>query len=154
MSWLIPVSCIAVVVIALTATFLRPKDPLPPRLLFGARDCGTVKLLPNSWLLPFGLDKLKTSLDAERRRRFPSLCFEEHERHGDTYAQHAGGQYIVLTRDPRNIRAVLLDQFKRDDNDNVIRGRRLTRPQVFIMARYDTDASLRCLEMACSRMMG
>ncbi|EGP89995.1 putative P450 monooxygenase [Zymoseptoria tritici IPO323] len=36
----------------------------------------------------------------------------DHERYGDTYAQWGGSVYTVITRDPRNIRAMLSRQFK------------------------------------------
>ncbi|KAK3986967.1 cytochrome P450 [Cladorrhinum sp. PSN332] len=68
-------------------------------------------MLPNSWLLPFGLDKLAKSLAAEKERKLPVLSLEEHEKYGDTYAQYAGGLFTILTRDPRNIAALLAKQF-------------------------------------------
>ncbi|KAK4164007.1 cytochrome P450 52A11 [Cladorrhinum sp. PSN259] len=70
-------------------------------------------MLPNSWLLPFGLDKLAKSLAAEKQRKLPVLSLEEHERYGDTYAQYAGGLFTILTRDPRNIAALLTKQFSK-----------------------------------------
>ncbi|KAK4224503.1 cytochrome P450 52A11 [Podospora fimiseda] len=68
-------------------------------------------MLPNSWFLPFGLDKLFKSLAAEKQRKLPVLSLEEHEKYGDTYAQYAGGLFTILTRDPRNIAALLTKQF-------------------------------------------
>lgn len=62
--------------------------------------------------MPLGLDKLRGSLNAERQRRFPPFCLSENEKHGETYSQYSGGQYVIITRDPRNIRAVLSTQFE------------------------------------------
>ncbi|KAK8160804.1 cytochrome P450 CYP5202A1 [Phyllosticta citrichinensis] len=76
-----------------------------------AYGCKPLKIIPNSWLLPFGIDKLKKSLTAERKRKFPTLMLSDHEFFGDNYGQYAGGQFIILTRDPRNISAVLSKQF-------------------------------------------
>ncbi|KAI0143135.1 cytochrome P450 [Xylariaceae sp. FL1272] len=73
--------------------------------------CGRITLLPSSWRHPFGLDKLLTTLRAEKQRRLPLLTLEEHDKHGDTYAQYAGGLFTVITRDPRNIAAVLSTKF-------------------------------------------
>ena len=36
----------------------------------------------------------------------------DHERYGDTYTQDAGGKIIVLTRDPRNVKAMLQTKFR------------------------------------------
>lgn len=35
----------------------------------------------------------------------------EHERHGDTYGQYAGGLFTIITRDSRNISSLLSEQF-------------------------------------------
>lgn len=75
--------------------------------------CGNIRMLPNSWLLPFGLDKLAKSLEAERERKLPVLSLEEHEKYGDTYTQYAGGLFTILTRDPRNVAALLTRQFSK-----------------------------------------
>ncbi|KAF2110262.1 putative P450 monooxygenase [Lophiotrema nucula] len=40
---------------------------------------------------------------------------EEHELHGDTYAQHSAFQYVIITRDTMNIRELLARQFKNFD---------------------------------------
>ncbi|KAJ4291876.1 hypothetical protein N0V90_009772 [Kalmusia sp. IMI 367209] len=74
--------------------------------------CAPVKHLPNSFCLPFGLDKFIKYRDAEYGHRLPLLCLEDHELHGDTYAQFAGGSYIVFTREPLNLRAALSSQFQ------------------------------------------
>lgn len=70
-------------------------------------------MLPSSWKLPFGLDKLLKSLDAERKLRLPLFSLEDHEKYGDTYAQYAGGLFTIITRDARNISSVLSEQFPR-----------------------------------------
>ncbi|KAF2260407.1 hypothetical protein CC78DRAFT_571219 [Lojkania enalia] len=74
--------------------------------------CKPPKILPNAWLLPFGLDKLRLVIEAEKLQRYPLLMLEEHEKHGDTYAQYGGGLYTIITRDTENIRALLARQFK------------------------------------------
>lgn len=70
-------------------------------------------MLPSSWKLPFGLDKLLKSLEAEKNLRLPLFSLEDHEKYGDTYAQYAGGLFTIITRDPRNISSVFCDQFPR-----------------------------------------
>ncbi|KAF2726966.1 putative P450 monooxygenase [Polyplosphaeria fusca] len=40
---------------------------------------------------------------------------EEHEKHGDTYAQYGGGLYTIITRDPVVVREILARQFKHFD---------------------------------------
>lgn len=72
-------------------------------------------MLPPSWRLPFGIDKLLKTLKAERERRLPLLSLEEHEHHGDTYGQYAGGLFTIMTRDSRNIASLLSEQFPRFD---------------------------------------
>ncbi|KAI1127135.1 cytochrome P450 CYP5202A1 [Nemania abortiva] len=72
-------------------------------------------MLPSSWRLPFGIDKLQNSLEAEKHRRLPLLSLEDHERYGDTYGQYAGGLFTILTRDPRNIASLLSEQFPKFD---------------------------------------
>ncbi|KAK8212372.1 cytochrome P450 CYP5202A1 [Phyllosticta capitalensis] len=76
-----------------------------------AYGCSPLRMIPNSLLLPLGIDKLKKSLVAERKRKFPNLMLSDHELYGDNYGQYAGGQFIILTRDPRNISAILSKQF-------------------------------------------
>jgi hypothetical protein len=66
--------------------------------------------LRNSLLLPFGLDKLKNVLKADGAGRLPPFMLEEFERHGNTYAQNGGGQYVIITREPENIKALLSSQ--------------------------------------------
>lgn len=44
-------------------------------------------MIPNSLLLPLGIDKLKKSLVAERKRKFPNLMLSDHELYGDNYGQ-------------------------------------------------------------------
>jgi hypothetical protein len=73
-------------------------------------------LLPNSLLLPLGLDKLRKVLKADGTGRLPPFMLEEFEKHGNTYAQHAGGQYVVITREPENIRALLSTQAQGESN--------------------------------------
>ncbi|KAK8062505.1 hypothetical protein PG997_014602 [Apiospora hydei] len=80
--------------------------------LAAASGCQAPKILPNQWLRPFGLDKLGKVVEAEKKSRYPLLMLEEHERHGDTYAQYGGGLYTIITRDPVVIREVLARQFK------------------------------------------
>ncbi|KAH9908662.1 cytochrome P450 [Xylariomycetidae sp. FL2044] len=75
-----------------------------------AKGCGRIYMLPSSWTRPFGLDKLRRSLQAEKERRLPVLSLEDHQRYGDTYGQYAGGLFTVLTRDPRNIASILTEQ--------------------------------------------
>lgn len=70
-------------------------------------------MLPYSWKLPFRLDKLLKSLEAERNLRLPLLSLEDHERYGETYAQCAGGLFTILTRDSRNISSILCNQFEK-----------------------------------------
>lgn len=43
-------------------------------------------MLPSSWKLKFGLDKLLKSRDAEKKLRLPLLSLEDDEKYGDTYA--------------------------------------------------------------------
>ncbi|KAK3175472.1 hypothetical protein K4F52_010233, partial [Lecanicillium sp. MT-2017a] len=73
--------------------------------------CGRIKILPSSWKLPFGIDKLLKSLDAEKRQQLPVLSLKDHELHGDTYGQYAGGLFTVITRDARNISSLLSERF-------------------------------------------
>lgn len=68
-------------------------------------------MLPSSWKLPFGIDKLVKTLDAEKKRKLPEFSLDEHERHGDTYGQYAGGLFTIITRDSRNISSLLSEQF-------------------------------------------
>lgn len=68
--------------------------------------------LPSPWLRPFGLDKLDVVIEAEKRRRYPLMMLEEHEKHGETYSQYSGLQYAIITRDTENIREILARQFK------------------------------------------
>ncbi|XWX00933.1 hypothetical protein V2A60_008956 [Cordyceps javanica] len=68
-------------------------------------------MLPSSWTLPFGIDKLLKSLEAEKKRRLPLFSLEDHEKYGDTYGQYAGGLFTIITRDSRNISSVLSEQF-------------------------------------------
>lgn len=68
-------------------------------------------MLSSCLKLPFGIDKLLKSLDAEKRKRLPVFCLEEHETHGDTYGQYAGGLFTIITRDSRNISSLLSEQF-------------------------------------------
>ncbi|KAI1160694.1 cytochrome P450 CYP5202A1 [Nemania serpens] len=76
-------------------------------------------MLSSSWKLPFGIDKLFKSLEAEKKRRLPFLSLEDHMRYGDTYGQYAGGLFTILTRDPRNITSLLSDQFSKFDHGNL-----------------------------------
>lgn len=76
-------------------------------------------MLPSSWKLPFGIDKLFKSLDAEKERRLPFLSLEDHMQHGDTYGQYAGGLFTILTRDSRNIASLLSDQFSKFDHGSL-----------------------------------
>lgn len=76
-------------------------------------------MLASSWKLPFGIDKLLKSLEAERDRRLPLLSLEDHERYGDTYGQYAGGIFTILTRDPRNIASLLSEQASKFDLGNL-----------------------------------
>ncbi|KAI0452854.1 cytochrome P450 CYP5202A1 [Xylaria acuta] len=76
-------------------------------------------MLPSSWKLPFGIDKLLKSLEAERERRLPLFSLEDHERYGDTYGQYAGGLFTIFTRDPRNISSLLSEQFSKFDYGNL-----------------------------------
>jgi cytochrome P450 len=76
-------------------------------------------MLPSSWKLPFGIDKLLKSLKAEKERRLPFLSLEDHERYGDTYGQYAGGLFTVLTRDARNIASLLSEQSAKFDYGNL-----------------------------------
>ncbi|KAJ2993107.1 hypothetical protein NUW58_g1945 [Xylaria curta] len=76
-------------------------------------------MLPSSWKLPFGIDKLQKSLEAEKGRRLPLLSLEDHERYGDTYGQYAGGLFTVLTRDSRNIASLLSEQSSKFDYGNL-----------------------------------
>src|SRR4051794_28882450 len=76
-------------------------------LLSARQGCQPPKYLPQSWLLPFGLDKLRVVIAAEKLRRYPLSMLEEHEKHGDTYSQHSAFQYVIITRDTLNIREVL-----------------------------------------------
>ena len=76
-----------------------------------------MKCLPNPWLRPFGLgplglDKLWKVQAAEKSKRYPLLMLGDHDRYGDTYAQWGSLFYVVLTRDPRNLRAILSKNFK------------------------------------------
>ncbi|KAK4463899.1 hypothetical protein QBC42DRAFT_284985 [Cladorrhinum samala] len=65
-------------------------------------------------LLPFGLDKFTKTLKAERERKLPVLSLKEwHKKHGDTYAQYAGGLFTILTRDPHNIATPIARQFSK-----------------------------------------
>ncbi|KAK2748974.1 hypothetical protein FQN57_007257 [Myotisia sp. PD_48] len=75
------------------------------------RGCGRIRMLPSNWKLPFGIDKLLKSLDAEKKRKLPVFSLEEHERYGDTYGQYAGGLFTIITRDSQNISSVLSEQF-------------------------------------------
>ncbi|KAM3531543.1 hypothetical protein MY4038_004418 [Beauveria bassiana] len=68
-------------------------------------------MLPSSWKLPFGIDKLLKSLEAEKKQRLPLFSLEDHQKYGDTYAQYAGGLFTIITRDSRNISSVLSEQF-------------------------------------------
>lgn len=68
-------------------------------------------MLPTSWKLPLGIDKLAKTLKAEKNRRLPILSLEDHERYGDTYGQYAGGLFTIVTRDSRNISSLLSKQF-------------------------------------------
>jgi len=74
--------------------------------------CEPTKHLPNSWLLPLGLDKLGKVIEAEKTRTYPLLMQHDHEKYGDTYSQSAGGAYVIITRDPRNVREMLSKQPK------------------------------------------
>lgn len=74
--------------------------------------CQPLKCLPNKWFPPFGLDKLRKVVEAERAKAYPLFMLEDHEKHGDTYCQWGGPMYTVITRDPRNIREMLSRQFK------------------------------------------
>ncbi|KAI0200715.1 cytochrome P450 CYP5202A1 [Astrocystis sublimbata] len=83
---------------------------------------GAFWLYQNVWLfLPFGIDKLFKSLEAERDRRLPLLSLEDHERYGDTYGQYSGGMFTILTRDPRNIASLLSGQSSKFDYGNLRR---------------------------------
>lgn len=70
-------------------------------------------MLPSPWKRPFGIDKLIETLRAERQRRLPHFSLENHERLGETYAQYAGGQFTILTRDARNVASLLSAQFSK-----------------------------------------
>ncbi|KAI1361512.1 cytochrome P450 CYP5202A1 [Xylaria arbuscula] len=81
---------------------------------------GSYWLYHNLWVfLPFGLDKLLKSLEAEGDRRLPLLSLEDHERYGDTFGQYAGGMFTVLTRDSRNIASLLSGQSSKFDYGNL-----------------------------------
>jgi cytochrome P450 len=82
-------------------------------LLTKSLQCQPSKHLSNSWVLPFGIDKWAKVIEAEKSRTYPLLMLDEHDRYGDTYTQSAGGVfYIILTRDPRNLREILVRQMK------------------------------------------
>ncbi|KAI1752089.1 cytochrome P450 [Xylaria castorea] len=81
--------------------------------------CGRIYMLPSSWKLPFGSDKLLKSLGAEKERRLPLLSLEDHELYGDTYGQYSGGLFTILTRDSRNIASLLSEQFSKFDYGNL-----------------------------------
>ncbi|KAI0810716.1 cytochrome P450 [Xylaria sp. FL0064] len=84
-----------------------------------ASGCGRMHILASSWKLPFGIDKLLNSLEAEKGRKLPLLSFEDHERYGDTYGQYAGGMFVILTRDSRNIASILSGQSSKFDYGNL-----------------------------------
>ena len=73
--------------------------------------CGRIKMLSSSWRFPFGIDKLRKSLEAEKKRKLPELCLKDHEIYGDTYGQYAGGLFTIITRDSTNISSLLSEQF-------------------------------------------
>ena len=73
--------------------------------------CGRIKMLPSSWTLPFGVDKLVKVIKAERNRNLPIVSLEEHKRYGDTYGQYAGGLFTIVTRDSRIISSLLSGQY-------------------------------------------
>lgn len=79
------------------------------------KGCGRIKLLPSTWKAPFGIDKLVKTLNAEKDRKLPVFSLEDHEQHGDTYGQYAGGLFTIITRDPRNISSLLSGQFQKFD---------------------------------------
>ena len=62
--------------------------------------------------MPFGLDKLKTTVKADRAARLPPFMLVEFEKHGHTYTQNAGGSYVIPTREAENIKAILSTQSK------------------------------------------
>ncbi|KAI9785321.1 MAG: hypothetical protein M1839_000338 [Geoglossum umbratile] len=68
--------------------------------------------LPSSLFLPFGLDKLINVLRSDAAKRFPPFMLAEFETHGHTYTQHAAGTFVVLTREPENIQALLGTRFR------------------------------------------
>ncbi|KAI9687207.1 MAG: hypothetical protein M1820_010496 [Bogoriella megaspora] len=76
------------------------------------KGCQPLRCLPKKWFPPFGLDKLKKVIEAESSRTYPLLMLKEHEKYEDTYAQWGGPTYVVLTRDPRNLRVILSRKFK------------------------------------------
>lgn len=76
-------------------------------------------MLASSWKLPFGIDKLVKTLDAEKNGKLPVFSLEEHEQYGDTYGQYAGGLFTIITRDSRNVSSLLSEQFPKFDYGNL-----------------------------------
>ena len=49
---------------------------------------------------------------ADRAGRLPALMLDEFNKHGHTYTQFVGGQFVVLTREPENVKAICQGQFR------------------------------------------
>jgi len=57
-------------------------------------------------------DRYFLTRKADRAGRLPALMLNEFEKHGDTYTQTVGGQFVVLTRDPENVKAICRERFR------------------------------------------
>jgi len=72
--------------------------------------CGPVKELKDkSWWIPFGLTNVFKLGQADRNHRLPIAFADGLVENGDTYSQRMFGSTMLLTRDPRNIKTLLLN---------------------------------------------
>ncbi|CAI6337556.1 unnamed protein product [Periconia digitata] len=77
------------------------------RYLAERHNCAPIKQLKDNSLLPFGLTNVIKLARADLQNRLPIAFAEGLEENGDTYSQRMFGDTMLLTRDPRNIKAIL-----------------------------------------------
>lgn len=71
---------------------------------------------------PFGLDIVKSALEADRKKLYPVLLQRNVERFGTTWKYTPMNTPCVFTADPKNIKAVLATQFEDFDLGPMRRG--------------------------------